>query len=284
MITEIKHNTLKKLLKKRDKNSHKGDNGRLLIIGGSIEYYAPPVLAAMAAQRVGVDLVSLFVPEVNFDVTRGHLKDAIVRRYPGEYLSERYVEQILKYAKKNVNAVLIGPGLSGREKTLISVLDILRELKLPTVLDASAISVLKRIKKFPLDQEIVITPHGNEFKSLVDKDMNVDMNDSKSMIFLRSIAMDLGINILLKGPVDYVASSEGVIEFNKTGNSGMTVGGTGDVLAGAVAGFLAQGYGAYQASRLGAYFVGKAGDRLKRRMGNSFLASEVADELYKVIK
>ncbi len=88
--------------------------------------------------------------------------------------------------------------------------------------------------------------------------------------------MDLSINILLKGATDHISSQEGDMELNCTGNSGMTVGGTGDVLSGVVASLLATGMDPYSASKCAAYYVGLAGDMLKKQMGNGFTASDLA--------
>jgi len=155
----------------------------------------------------------------------------------------------------------------------------LNGLHLPTVLDTSAIFALKKISKFPLEQEIIITPHRNEFRNLVDRDMDIQETDTQSMILLRSIAMDLHINIILKGASDLVASEEGEIVRNVTGNSGMTVGGTGDVLAGVAAAFLAQGNSAFVSSQAAVYVTGLAGDVAKKRYGDGLMASDVAEEV-----
>lgn len=284
MLDQIKSSVISKMLRKRDEKSHKGENGRVLIVGGSLDYYAPPVLAGLGAFRASADLVSLYVPECNFDCCRSLFPDFIVRSYPGEYLSERWVDQIVEFGKKKADSVLIGPGLGKEEKSLSAALEIVQRLNVPTVLDAGAIPVLKKIEKFPLSQPVVITPHSNEFRNLVDREMSVQEDDPKSIILLRSMSMDLHINVLLKGPRDLVSSDEGVVEVNSTGNAGMTVGGTGDVLAGVVATFLAQGYEAFDAARMAAYYVGKAGDVMAKQMGNGFVASDVAGALTGVIK
>ena len=282
MLKEITGSVASKLLPKRDPKSHKGLNGKVLIVGGSIDYYGAPVLAGLGALYSSADLVCLVVPESNFDCTRSMYPDFIVKKYPGEFLTERYAAQIIEWAK-DFDSVLIGPGLSGGEKTQDAVLEIVKNLHIPTVLDADAISVLKKIDKFPLHQPIVITPHSAEFRDLIDREIVVEEQDTKSIILLRSVSMDLHINILLKGPLDYVSSDEGVIEVNKTGNSGMTVGGTGDVLAGIVATFLAQGLEPFDAARAAAYFNGKAGDFLKKRKEYCFSASDLALALPYVI-
>ncbi len=283
MINPIKSSSVVKMLKNRDPHSHKGMNGRVLVIGGSQDYYAPPLLAGLGALRAGADIASIYVPECNFDCSRSLSANFIVRSYPGENLRERYVDQIVEYGKK-FGSVVLGPGLKKDEKTLLAALEIVKKLNLPMVLDAAAISVIKKIQKFPLSQAIVVTPHSNEFKNLVDREINVREDNAKSIVLLRSLSMDLHINVLLKGPVDYIASSDGVVDKNTTGNAGMTVGGTGDVLAGVVGAFLAQGYEAFDAARLAAYYVGKSGDMLKKKKGFGYLASEVADGLAEVLR
>ncbi|MBD3331117.1 NAD(P)H-hydrate dehydratase [Candidatus Peregrinibacteria bacterium] len=278
MIKEIRTKDAKKLLVGRRDNSHKGDNGRVLIIGGSVDFYGAPVLAGLGALYSGADLVYLYVPECNFECTRSMYPDFIVRKYPGEYLTERYTEQIIEFGK-TCDSVLIGPGLSEEEKTKDAVLEILKKLHVPTVLDAEAISVLKKMSKFPLQQPIVITPHGNEFKNLVDREIYIKKEDTKSIILLRSISMDLHINVLLKGSVDYIASDEGVVEINTSGNSGMTVGGSGDVLSGVTASMIARGADPYDAAKAAAHFTGLSGDNLKKKKGNNFSASDIAFNL-----
>jgi NAD(P)H-hydrate epimerase len=283
MLNEIKKSVARSLLPKRRPESHKGDNGRVLIVGGSIDYYGAPILSALGALHSGVDVVYLYVPECNFECTRSMYPDFIVKKYPGEFLTERYAENIIEFGKK-CGSILIGPGLGEREQTMSAVTEIVKNLHIPTVLDSAAMLVLKKIEKFPLQQTIVITPHQNEFQNLVDREIHVTEEDPKSIIFLRSLSMDLHINVLLKSYVDYVSSEEGVVETNFTGNSGMTVGGTGDVLAGVVASFLAQGLDGFDAARCAAYFTGAAGDFLNKQKGYCFSASDLANSLPFVLR
>lgn len=276
MVKDFKKSMAKQLLPRRAAQSHKGENGRVLIIGGCMEYYAPPVLAGLGAIYSGADLVYLYVPECNFDVCRSLYPDFIVKKFPGEYFTERAADAILDFAKEKCNSVLIGPGIGKNEHSIDAVLSLLNELHLPTVIDADALQVLKKVEKFPLSQPIVITPHQNEFRHLTDRDMTVKPEDPKSFVILRSLAMDLHLNILLKGAVDYIASYDGLMEANRTGNAGMTVGGSGDVLAGVVASFLAQGLEAYDAARVAAYYLGRSGDLLYKQKGVNYSASDLA--------
>lgn len=283
MLNVIKESAVRKLLPTRSPVSHKGENGKVLIIGGSLDYFGAPILAGLGALYSGADLVYLYVPKCNFDVTRSIYPDFIVKSFSGEFLAPESASQIVEFGK-NVDSVLIGPGLSNNEKTTEAVIQLVNGLRVPTVLDADAIQALKDIGKFPLEQPIVITPHGNEFENLVDRDITVDENDHKSIILLRSLSMDLHINVLLKGHTDYVSSEEGVVEKNITGNAGMTVGGTGDVLAGLTAGLLAQKVEPFDAIRCAAFFAGAAGDLLKKQKGFCFSASDLAMALPYVLK
>lgn len=282
-IREITASHFKKSLKKRDPFSHKGDNGRVLIIGGSNEYYGAPILAAKGALRAGCDLVYLYVPECNFEVTRNAAPDFIVKKYKGDFFSPRAASEIIEFGKK-CDAVLLGPGLSNRETVIEGVFEILKELRIPTVLDASAMFALKKIKKFPLEQDILITPHHNEFSNLVDRDIEVKESDAQSMVLLRSLAMDLHLNIVLKGATDLVVSDEGEIWKNKTGNAGMTVGGTGDVLAGVAVSLIAQGNPTFLAGQAAAYINGEAGSEAFKEFGNGLMASDLVEKVGRVIR
>lgn len=275
MIKAIKNSTVEKLLPRRNPDSHKGQNGRVLIVGGSLEYSGAPILAGLGALYSGADLVYLYVPECNFDSTRSMYPDFIVRKFPGECLMERHTEKIIELGKK-CDSVLLGPGLGKNEASVEAVQTILKELHIPTVLDAEAMLALKKFEQFPLQQRMVITPHQNEFQNLIDREVKVSENDPKSLVLLRSIAMDLHISVVVKGRIDYVASEEGQVETNNTGNAGMTVGGTGDVLAGVIASFMAQGLEGFDAARVGVYVTGKAGDLLAKQKGHCYSASDVA--------
>lgn len=282
-LPRISKSTVRKILPKRSTVSHKGNNGKVMVIGGSKRFYGAPVLCGLGALYSGADMVYLVVPECNFDCTRSLYPDFVVRSYEGDFLNESAMDVILETGKK-CDSVVIGPGVGSEEETLDIILKILHTLTIPTVLDADAISVLKKIDKFPLTQQMVVTPHRQEFYNLIDKVVDISEDDTKSIIFLRSLSMDLHINVLLKGAEDYISSYEGELEVNVTGNAGMTVGGSGDVLAGVLASFMAQGAEGFDAARLAAFFNGMAGDFLYKRKGVYFSASDLAMALPYVLK
>jgi hydroxyethylthiazole kinase-like uncharacterized protein yjeF len=283
MISKIKNGEVRKLFPRRDPNSHKGMNGKIMIVGGSVDYYGAPVLSALGALYSGVDLVYLFVPECNFEVSRSLYPDFIVRSFPGDFLDKSAVIPILEFSQK-CDAILMGPGLGGREETFEALLKIMKGLDIPTVLDAEAIQVFQNIKEVPLQQKIVITPHHNEFETLTGKDIKISGSLSGKIVLLRTLATDLKINILLKGPQDLIASEEGEIVMNDTGNAGMTVGGSGDVLSGFITSLIAQGVEPFAACKTAAYLTGKAGDNLFRQKAYCFSSSDLALELPFTIK
>jgi NAD(P)H-hydrate epimerase len=283
VIAKIKSGDLRKLFPRRDINSHKGMNGKVMIVGGSVDYYGAPVLSGLGSIYGGADLTYLFVPECNFDVSRSLYPDLIVRSFEGDYLNCSSVEKIVEFSKK-CDAILIGPGLSDRPETHEALLKIVKALEIPTILDAEAIQVFHDIKEVPLQQKVVITPHHNEFETLTGKDIKISGSMSGKIVLLRTLATDLKINILLKGPQDLIASEEGEIVMNDTGNAGMTVGGSGDVLSGFIASLIAQGAEPFAACRCAVYLLGKAGENLFKQKGYCYSASDLAFELPYTIK
>ncbi|MBP9718208.1 NAD(P)H-hydrate dehydratase [Candidatus Gracilibacteria bacterium] len=267
----------RKHLPKRQSDSHKGDNGRVLIIGGSREYYGAPILAGLSALGSGADLVYLLVPECNFEVTRGFYPDFIVRSYPGDALNENAIEPAFELLKK-VDAVLIGPGIGKGADRLKVVEEIIADAACPIILDAEAIAIAKECGKNPDPRRcFMITPHGKELEPLLDVHLPED-NDGRKKI-IDAFAKQYGITVLLKGSHDLIASPDEKVITNTTGNAGMTVGGTGDALAGCAASFAAQHMPLHYAAACAAFIIGTTGDELYKTKGSYFIASDVALEL-----
>jgi len=263
-IPILKRGHIKHIFPERDPESHKGQNGKVLIVGGSIEYYGAPLLSALGALYSGSDLINIYVPESNFDVTRSLYPDFIVKKFPGQYLTHTGVKEIVDFSKE-CDAVLIGPGMYEREVTIRAILELVESITIPTVLDSTAIEVLKLVKEVPLPQPVVVCPHKNEFERLTKHEIKYLKNTDELVKFIRTIATEMGINILLKSPTDIIASKKGDIVFNKTGNAGLTVGGTGDVLAGVITSLIAQKADPFDACQIAAYLVGYTGDFLYKQ-------------------
>lgn len=264
----------------RRADSHKGENGRVLIIGGSIEYHGAPILAAYGALHSGADLVTLCVPDSIGNVVRSGNPDLMVRTFEGDYLSEGSAHTI-RYLIPGMDAIVIGPGL-GMNRIVKKGLEAFFQLKptSPMVIDADALNQLDHRMLENLDT--VVTPHKGEFTRLTGVDMVSNPDKRKELI--RRWAEKLNTTILLKSPIDIIASEDGRVRLNKTGNPGMTVGGTGDVLAGVVGGFLSMGFPLFEAACSGAFVNGTAGDNLYKFKGYGYTASDITKELPYTIK
>lgn len=281
MLRELKQNDIKKIYPQRNPHSHKGMNGRVMIIGGSDEYYGAPILSAMGALYSGADLVYLCIPEMHAVAARSFSPDFIVRPFAATHLTKEVAPHLLTLTH-NCDAVLIGPGLGDSPETMEAVAALVEGINLPTVLDASAIQVFQEIAINPT-QPIVITPHHGEFEALTGKSIKIATRVEHKETVLKNLASSLGINIVLKGPQDLIASEKGEVVLNTTGNAGMTVGGSGDVLSGFITSLIAQGAEPANACQAAAYIFGKTGDELFKNKGYNYTASDLALELPYVI-
>ncbi|MAE43120.1 NAD(P)H-hydrate dehydratase [Candidatus Woesearchaeota archaeon] len=257
-------------LPKRKKQSKKGDNGKVLVIGGSKDYVGAVALAGLAALRTGVDWVTVAAPEKVAWSINSLSPDLVTKKLKGNYFSPKHINEIIKLSKK-YDVILIGNGIGTKTETKQFVKKIIRNIKKPLVIDADGIKSIKlQDVKFS-----ILTPHKKEFEILL-KNSKLSKNNFKKHLKNNMI--------LLKGPVDQIMSAERTY-YNKTGNAGMTKAGTGDVLAGLAAGFLAQNHSLIQSTINAAYFNGLIGDiLLKKKKGFTYLASDMIREIKKVLK
>jgi NAD(P)H-hydrate epimerase len=181
-------------LPKREEESRKGDNGRVLIVGGSDLYYGAPILSGFGAMNSGADLVFLAVPELNFDVSRVFSPDLIVRKYEGEYLSYKGIDVVIELAT-DCDAVVIGPGLGQREETKKAVLEILEKVRKPVVIDADGIKAISGNIKVVKKLNALVTPHVGEFKMLIGGGLPKGLKNRKGILLEH--ARKLGSTILL---------------------------------------------------------------------------------------
>ena len=266
-------------LKPRKPAAHKGDFGKVLIIGGSKDYVGAPALAGLAALRAGADLSIIAAPEKAAWAINCLSPDLITRKVMGDYFNLKHAEEAIRLAM-SADAVLIGCGLGMKSERFVR--RVVKKIGTPLVLDADAI---KSISLKDIDYA-VFTPHSKELQILLSNSgygrINRIKDENKRMQELQKV---IGHNIiLLKGNVDRIISKD-KIAYNKTGNPGMTKGGTGDCLAGLVTGFIAQGYSAFDSCCWAAYINGKAGDLLlKKKKGYSFIASDIVEDISKIVK
>ena len=278
---------------KRD--NHKGDSGRLLIIGGG-PYTGAPGLVGLSALRTGVDLVHIATPQSVSDIVASFSPNFIVHPLikGSDRLTEMDVDQIIKLIKEiSADAMVIGPGLGRAKETMNAINTLISKVptKIPLVLDADTFSALAKsedITKLLKTYKGILTPHTGEFKKLQkallgdkkSKSRKIELEDS-----VKSFAHTLGSNwtVLLKSSTDIISDGTN-IKLNKTGNPGMTVGGTGDVLAGITGALLAQGLSPFKAGRCAAFISGSAGDLAWERYGRGLMATDMIELIPECLK
>ena len=254
----------------RAADSHKGDNGEVLVVGGG-PYTGAPALAAEAALRAGADLVRVACPEGVAREIQGYGPDLIVRPFPGEHLAPAHVGRVAELAADHDVAV-VGPGLGSADATLEAVERLLAAYDGRAVIDADALRV---VPDADTDADLVCTPHRGELRRMGGETAD-DRRERAALV--REFAADLGHTLLVKGTHDVMSDGE-TVRVGRTGNPGMTVGGTGDVLAGAAGALFARVDDPLQAAALAAYANGRAGDAAAEASGGGLLASDLPDRI-----
>ena len=275
--------------KNRNSSSHKGNNGRLLVIGGSQDYSGAPAIAGMAAIGAGVDLVYVVSPEKSAQAIKSTSPDLIVKSLDGDKLSLNHADEILDLVE-NVDAVLIGPG-SGIDDETSKLFNVLvAKIKKPIVLDADALKQVE-LSLIKSREDIILTPHIFEFKSFfkVENNLKLDIDSydfnkvDENITEFQQITRQIKGSVIVKGKNDLILSNN-KFRINKSGNSGMTVGGTGDALAGIVTSLFAQGLSSFDSACLGVFINGLAGEEAFNEKGNGFSATDLVSHIGSVIK
>jgi len=268
------------LLPRRKKKAHKGDSGRVLVIGGG-PYTGAPAFTGMAAMRSGVDLTFVATPESAALPVSIYSPNLIVKPLKGEVLTEEHVQWLTEFSK-GMDVIAIGPGLGAAKETIDAVQSIIKRTQAPLVIDADAIGACGLSPKILRGKSGVITPHAGEFKKLTGKSVpEDDLERRKSMV--KEAAARTHMTVLLKGPTD-VISDGAYVKLNRVHHEAMTVGGTGDVLTGAVAGMIAQKASPFAAARIGAFAVGVAGNLAYEEKSYGLLATDLIEKLPFVIR
>lgn len=260
---------VKEFLKERNKYSHKGDFGRVLIIAGSKGYSGAAYLTTEAAVSSGAGLVTLCCPPDIRDLMCSKLTEAMTCSLDEE-------DKLLELIKK-ADSIAIGPGMGNTKETLEVLKKVIHNGNCPIVIDADGINVLKDNIDILKDSnsELVLTPHPGEFSRIAD--LSIDYINNNRMECAKEFALDHKITLLLKG-FNTIITDGKELYINSTGNSSMASGGMGDCLTGVIAALIAQGYKPLIAAFLGAYIHGYAGEKLSHHM-NSVKASSVVEYL-----
>ena len=268
--------------KPRSPTGHKGDFGRLLVIGGSDVYSGAPTLVSLAAMRTGVDLVYLATPQKNAYEITSISPDLITVKLEGDNLNPGNMETLKPFIK-NVDVVAMGPGMGLNPETQEFVKACIDEVEMagkPLLLDADGLKAFAKFKR-ALKVPLVLTPHAGEYAILTGE--TLPENQEERVAAIQKTAKKLNATILVKGKTDIICNAERS-KLNFTGNPGMTVGGTGDVLGGIVAGLMALHADPFEAAVAGAFVNGAAGDFVASEIGYHMVATDIIEWIPRVLE
>lgn len=261
------------VVKPRPSQSHKGDFGRLLVLGGSRIYSGAPVLASLAALRTGVDIVYTMAPEKTAYSISSMSPSLISIKLTGDHLNVENVPVIREYLQRSTAAV-VGPGLGLHQETqdaVSKVIEAAEEMGKPLVLDADGLKAVAEDKR-QHRVHTIMTPHPGEYTVLTGKELPKDLEERKKKV--KRTASRLNTVVLLKSYPDIISDGERV-KLNFSGNPGMTVGGTGDVLAGIAGALLAQGVNCFETATASAFINGAAGDFAREERGYHIIPTDL---------
>src|SRR5918996_1052394 len=253
-LVTVNDNSIKKVIVPRKNSSRKGDNGIVLVVGGSRIYHGAPILASIAALRSGTDLVYTAVPSINVESTRSYSPNLIVIPLVDQRLTMGSAARLIKTLPKKVDVATIGMGMNiAKKEALLSLIEKLLKNGTKLVLDASALmpEILPKIK----ETGCIITPHGGEYMRIFKTELkNHHNNENEQIADVLKNANKYGITIILKGWKNIISNGELTAVIERS-TPAMTVGGTGDVLAGLVAGLFSK-MNSFDAACTAVYFNG----------------------------
>ncbi len=289
-MIKINQGIIKKIYGARPRTAHKYDFGSLLIIGGGELYTGSPTLAGLAAFRSGVDMVQIIAPERAANIIAGFSPDLAAYPLAGKILTKDnlsslfFLTEAIKEAAPDKAAVLIGGGLGRSQETKEAVSAYLKKIDIRAVVDADAIHALADLSHEDWagirKKNFIFTPHSYEFSLLTGRKVEGLSLEEKAII-VKEEAKKRG-TILLKGKEDIISDGQ-EIAVNRSGSVYLTVGGTGDTLAGIAAGLLAQGLNPFLAAQGAAFINGKAGETAAQEKGPGLLASDLIECIPKVV-
>ena len=280
-IKVLDHEAVLDMLPERDPDGHKGTFGKILLICGSRGYTGAAALAAMGALRSGAGLVYLAVPESIYTIEAVKLTEPVILPMADEngMLSANAAETLLPLLLK-MDAILIGPGIGIGEGTRKILQTVIHKAKCPVVVDADGITLLAAHKDILRGRScpVIVTPHDGEFIR-----MSGSLEPDRITAAM-SLARENSITVLLKGRGTLITDGTTCYR-NPTGNPGMAVGGSGDLLAGILTAFLGQGIEPLEAASCAAWVHGAAGDLCAQELGQyAMLPSDMLTKLPRLLK
>jgi len=271
------------MLRLRGRQAHKGHFGHSLIIAGSTGKSGAAALSANSAVRAGSGLVTLAVPESLNPILEIKTTEAMTVPLPDSgsgCLVTGALTDILELLPGK-DALAIGPGLGRRSETVSLVLSLVEEVELPMVIDADGLNALAediKVLRRKKSSAMVLTPHPGEMARLLGA--SISEVEAGRIPLAREFARNYGVYVILKGARTIIASPDGMVAINGSGNPGMASGGMGDVLTGIICSLLSQGYTAWDACRLGVFMHGFAADLVAKEKGEiGISAMDVQEKL-----
>ncbi|MFX1378270.1 MAG: NAD(P)H-hydrate dehydratase [Promethearchaeota archaeon] len=272
-------------LKVRKIDNHKGQFGRMLVVGGSKNYSGAPAYSSLTGINFGIDLVITYVPEVVGDILRSYSPNMIVRTNPGNWLNMDSFNEISELIEWS-NAIVIGPGLGKKKETkelLINLLEKMNNEEKNYVLDADALKLVKDNLDLLKKRNAILTPHEGELKIMTGIELPMyNKIEERSNVVLK-LAQDLEVTLLIKGVYDYISDGKN-IKINRTGCPEMSIGGTGDVLAGLCACFLATKNSPFESACSAAFLNGIIGEYCKLNIGDRFTALDMTKNINNALR
>ncbi|MBR9704560.1 NAD(P)H-hydrate dehydratase, partial [Candidatus Pacearchaeota archaeon] len=276
---KINKSTIKQFYKPRKNTAHKGNFGKLLIIGGSYKYSGSPILsaqAAISALKTGTDIVEIISPKRASNIIAAYSPNLISIPLSGKHIKKKHLNQIL-IESQNKQAFIIGGGIEQKKSSIKTIINFLKTTKLPGVIDAGAIIPINLYKTNL--EKFIFTPHIKEFQRLTNQKLSDKVSDKIKL--LNNITKKFNTTILLKGPTDII-SHKGKSTTIQGGTPYMTKAGTGDILAGILGGLLAQQpEKIYEATILASYINKHAGELSKKK--SSLLATDLIKNIGKIV-
>lgn len=289
----LKHNLIDgagvaPLIRKRSADSHKGTYGHVFVIAGSSGKTGAAILCARSCMRAGAGAVTLGVPDSLFHVFQARVTEEMTVSLPGSSegtVASRAADTALEFIESRADAVVLGPGIGMTDDVRSFVKEVILRSSKPLLIDADALNSIEGSAGLLRDArcEIVVTPHPNEMRRLlrgVRPEMDAREVNSRRIEISRSFAAGHGVVCVLKGSPTIVASPEGSVFINQTGNPGMATAGSGDVLSGIIGSLMGQGATPLDASICGVHLHGLSGDYATQDKGeHSLIAGDIIEYL-----
>ena len=286
-VTVLTKGLVKECIPKRFEDSNKGDYGRLLNIGGSLNMSGAVTLSSLAALRCGAGLLQVALPGRIIPIIASKIPECIYLPMPVSSLGSMSADglNILNNAMEKASAVLIGCGLSVCDDTQFICEEVIRNSRVPIVIDADGLNCIAENLDVLKEAQapIIITPHIKEMSRLTG--FSTELIKKRRFDIAAKFAENYNVTVVLKDSNTVISTPKRELFVNRNGNSGLAKGGSGDVLAGMIASFLAQGVSTLSAAISGVFIHAEAGDITKKAMtAYSMLPSDVIDSIPFVMK